>query len=359
MTADRKGETTPNVVCKIKDTLKHLDEKLEIKSCNSFISDSCNGMIAVRRWLLEKNIIRWEYGCGFHCLNKFCEEVGKTLFKDVIKKSVYFAKTIKNTGMIKKIFDFLSKENFKKTYVIPLYSKTRRSSVNLMLARLKKVSSMVSYMPHAFLHERDKLQLDTTFDLHAEFITAISGAAFWERVTTAYSLFDHICKCIVELESDESTMSGAYTCVLSGRLHIYDCKHIGDNQRQHFDASLIRHWRRIYSPGHSLAFKCDHFYHLFRERVEANYSEEMVDLGKDLKPSCYDALDLFKDNDARGESLLHGYVDYCIKPHSRFSVLPKWHPKMMWGQMQSEYSCFSKIMYNIYPAPVATARIER
>lgn len=107
-------------------------------------------------------------------------------------------------------------------------------------------------------------------------------------------------------------MSGAYACVLSVLLHIYDCEHISYNQRQNLDASLIRHWRRIYSPVHSLAFKCDHLYHWFREHVEANYSKAMVYLGNDLRTSCYDGLDLLKDNEAHRESLLHEYMDYCV-----------------------------------------------
>lgn len=51
MKSDLQRETTPNVVSKLEDNIKRLDEKIGIKCVTSFVSDSCNGMRDVRKKL--------------------------------------------------------------------------------------------------------------------------------------------------------------------------------------------------------------------------------------------------------------------------------------------------------------------
>lgn len=53
---DLDRETTPNVVSKVEDSIRRLNEKVGSQCVNSFVSDSCNGMRDVRKKLIEKKL---------------------------------------------------------------------------------------------------------------------------------------------------------------------------------------------------------------------------------------------------------------------------------------------------------------
>ena len=356
---DLGRETTTNVVAKIQDSIKRVNEKTGLQCVTSFISDSCNGMRETRKRLLESGSIKWEYGCGTHCLNNFTEDIGKLLFSAVIKKSVYISKSIKNTGMIRKLFDILCVEKHKKRFIIPLYSKTRWSSVNIMLSRMRMLSSTITYFPHALMHERERLKLDLSYELPDAFVTAVTDVSFWKRVTDAHEVYNHICLCIGALESDDATMSSAYACVLSVRIHINNHPKLSSDEKGHLDAALIRQWKRIFSPMHSLAFKCDYFYKPLHDHVQHNFPSGFVNLDTDLVCACHDAIELLQDDTKHGEKLMHEYLDFCVKPHPMFEKLTKWHPSLVWGQVEPYYPTLSRVLYNVFRAPASTSGVER
>lgn len=359
MRSDLKRETTPNVVKKLEDTIKRLHEKVGMKCISSFVSDSCNGMRDVRKTLQEKNLVRWSYGCAAHCLNNFSEDIGKNLFKDVIKKCVFIMKTIKNNGMLRKIFDKICMEKHKRTFSLPLYCKTRWSSVNYMLMRLLQLRSVVSFIPHALLHERNTYGIDESYCLPPALSAVVLDPDVWKQAEAAHGVFHHICQCIGCLEADEATMATAYACALSVRIHIHDHDAICDDDRMKLDAMFLRQWNRIYSPIHSLAFKCDPLYKTYAARVEESYRRGFIDMDHDIIINCHEATDMLKDDQKHGEQVMHEFMDYCVKPYHLLDNLKEWNASLIWGQVQAQYPCLSKVLYNVYRAPASTAGVER
>lgn len=186
----------------------------------------------------------------------------------MIKKPVFVMKTIKNTGMLRMIFDKICKEKHKRTFFLPLYCKERWSSVNYMLMRLLFLKSIVTYIPHALLHDRKFYGIDESYCLPTALSDVIVDPGFWNQAEIAHSVFGHVCECIGCLESTESTMATSYACALSVRIHIHDHKAVSDDQRKKLDELFLRQWNRIYSPLHSLAFKCDPLYQSLNTHVE-------------------------------------------------------------------------------------------
>lgn len=82
-----KGETIQNVVAKVKGTVARLKYVIGYTP-GSFVSDSCNGMRAVRRTLLEDKVFKWVYGCVAHWFSTFCEDICKMSFTELIKMSI-------------------------------------------------------------------------------------------------------------------------------------------------------------------------------------------------------------------------------------------------------------------------------
>ena len=286
---DLKRDTTENVVKKIEDSINAIDRKTGINSTFSFVSDSCNGMRIVRQKIIQKGLVKWVYGCAAHCLNNFCESIGKNIFKDLIKKSVFVAKSIRNVAMIKKIFNSLCQEKFKKSFALPLYSKTRWSSVNYMFQRLNKLSSIISLLPHVVLHEKEARGIDSSYELPGELVNIVSSNAFWKEVSAACKIYNIICQCIGVLEGNATTISTAYASVLYVRMHIYDQRQTLGSMYDYIDSELIRNWNRIYSPVHSLAFKCDPLYDLLQKQCDEKYPPRFVNIGNDVISSCHKA----------------------------------------------------------------------
>lgn len=135
--ADLEPETTPNIVMKVTNTIRNIEEKAGCPCVTNYISENCNGMRYMRKKFAEQKEVKWQYGCAPNCLTTFTEETGRLLFKGEIKVSVSISKTIKNTGMIPKLFDLLCKETFVNTLDLPFFSKTRWSSINYMFSKLK------------------------------------------------------------------------------------------------------------------------------------------------------------------------------------------------------------------------------
>lgn len=357
--SDLKKETTPNVVAKLTESIRSLDQTVGMKCVSNFVSDSCNGMRDVRKKLQEKNLVRWSYGCAAHALNNFTEDIAKLLFRNLIKKCVFAVKSIKNTSMVRKLFDRLCCEKFNRTFSLPLYSKTRWSSINFMMRRLIQVRSVISYLPHALLHERSKYGIDPSYELPKALTDVLVDAEMWKELEAAHDIFNLICQCIGELESDNATMSTAYALFLTVRMHIHDHVKISEANKRKFDASLLRQWSRIYSPVHSLAFRCDPFYNDLRSHVDHKYPQGFVNLGFNLTGECHKALKLIQDDDKHGDDMLHEFMNMSVNPSPLLDTLRDWAPGMVWGQVQSDYPTMSRALYNVFRAPASTAGVER
>lgn len=357
--SDLNRETTGNVVEKINDVVNRLDQASGIRCVTNFISDSCNGMRDVRRTLVSQKKIKWAYGCAAHCFNNFCEDIGKHIFKNVVKEAVFISKTTKNVGMIRKIFDEICVEKHKRKYSLPLYCKTRWSSVNFMFQRLKLVGSEISFVLHAVTHERERRKIDPTFKLPTAYVSAVSNISFWKSVNTAHSVYDFICKCIGLCESDQATLSTAYACAINIRLHIKNHPDLTMSEKGQLDECFLRQWNRIYSEVHSLAFTCDPLYRTLSNYIESTYGSDFLSMGHDMVSSCHLALGDLADDDSHSEKLLGEFMNYCVQPSSILYSLQDWQPRLIWGQVQAAYPHLSKILYNVLRAPASTAGVER
>lgn len=92
-------------------------------------------------------------------------------------------------------------------------------------------------------------------------------------------------------------MTTAYVCVLSAFMHIHDSKIISDEDGTVLDAMLLGQWNQIYSPEHSLSFKCDSMHQPLQCYVKDMYIRGFIDLYHDLITSFHYAHDMLKDSE--------------------------------------------------------------
>lgn len=64
--ADLQRETTVIVVKKVADINNRLNKKTGVRSTFAFLNYSCKGMRDIRRILVTKRLVKWEYGCAYH-----------------------------------------------------------------------------------------------------------------------------------------------------------------------------------------------------------------------------------------------------------------------------------------------------
>ena len=141
-------ESVVELVKKVKEIFQTLLAYVCRGVVDGFMSDSCNAMRALRRELRQCNLVVWEYGCASHSLNNFCEVILYLPdFKCKLRRGLFLSKSIKDNGMVGKVFRALSLELFGKAYAMVLYSVSRWSSVNYMFLRLKKVKLAITRLP--------------------------------------------------------------------------------------------------------------------------------------------------------------------------------------------------------------------
>lgn len=358
--ADLKRETTVNVVAKLEDTIKRIDESTSIRTIFSFVSDSCNGMRDVRKRLLQKKLVKWEYGCASHCLHNLSCDIGQLdPFKELTKKAVYVSKSVKNTGMIRKLYDSLCTEKYGKPLVMKLFSPTRWTSCNEMFKRLIRVRPALTLMSHAILNERESRQIDTDFKLPSRLEDILKDPSFWSGINTAISVLNPIAACLGLLESDTCTMSDAYASFIFMRAFI-KCSCLTPAQKQQIDVKLLYRWNRIYSPVHALAFACDPFYSDLRTNFSNKYGVELMELGKGaFNGQCHEAINLLSKDTAHNKELMVEFMRYTLSKDAMLASLNSFRTQLVWGQLNNVYPCLSVAMAEVYCAPSSTAAVER
>lgn len=133
MQSDLQRETDANIVTKMIDLIKRLDIETLVRYVFVFISDSCKIMHEVRRKILENDFVKWEYGCLFHCLqNLSCDICSIPAFKNGIKRALHVSKTVKNTGMVRKVYDQISVEKLGSSLSMKLFRPTCWTACNRM-----------------------------------------------------------------------------------------------------------------------------------------------------------------------------------------------------------------------------------
>lgn len=123
-------------------------------------------MRVMRRKQLEQKVIPWEYGCSTHYLHSLSSEIGPLEpFKSIVKDDLYVSKTVKYTGMVRKLYEQICEEKFAKMFTMVFFSLTRWKTYNIMIQQLLRSRPALTLMSHALQNERKQRQIDPTFNL--------------------------------------------------------------------------------------------------------------------------------------------------------------------------------------------------
>ena len=88
---------------------------------NPLLSDMCNAMRSLRRGLMEYGLVSLEYSCASHPMNNLCGDIiSIPNFKVYLRRGLFLSKSIKNKGMVGKIFRVISFELYVKEYAMVL-----------------------------------------------------------------------------------------------------------------------------------------------------------------------------------------------------------------------------------------------
>lgn len=151
------------------------------KWANSFISDNYNGVRDVRKVLVEETVVTRAYECVTQCLNFFCEVVSKLCFTSSVNQALCICKSMRGTGIVRKLLEALGMKKLGKVYWMFLYSKMRWSS-KMMFQRLVKVKEVIIYLAPAYMFKHRELQLDSNSALPAPFLEVINSGTFWDSM---------------------------------------------------------------------------------------------------------------------------------------------------------------------------------
>lgn len=147
--SDLRREMTANLLSKLAEVVSRINSRAGFNFYYAFISDSCNVMTDLRNECPRSCLFKSAYGCINHCLHNPFEDLRKSRSISIfIKQSLYVFKTIKNTGLNRKVFDRICAKKCGKVYIMVMYSKSRWSNVNLMFASLIHVRCAITYLPY-------------------------------------------------------------------------------------------------------------------------------------------------------------------------------------------------------------------
>jgi len=361
--ADLKKETSRNTLDKVIDVLNRLHEFIGKDVVHAFISDSCNSMRLLRELIVSNKVLDYAYGCGAHALNNYCEEIVLiTPVKNALKRALFVSKSVKNQGMLAKIFAMICIETVGKALAMVLYSASRWSSVNYMFLRLMRVKPVLVRLPSIVAHESDAREIDPLYELPRELTNIINDKSFWVDVARCVTIFDPICKCIGVMECDTATMSTTYAAFLY--VYIQVRAETSDSNAVMLER-LCYQWDRIYSPVHALAFFCDPFFYPLRTGFVDTYGSAALGLGKgDLNAQCVAAIKLITRcrSSEVCDAVMGDFLNLCVDMATfvdQASSIINYHSRLIWGQCGGKYKYLTAELLKIYTGPASTAGVER
>jgi hypothetical protein len=119
-----------------------------------FCSDSPSIMIKLRKDCLKTQEFAFDYGCAPHAIHNRCMDLIKHFpgVKRVLKQILFMIKTWKSSHHLLQLFDKLSLEKFKKTYVLILFTKTRWGTAFYTAQRASTVRVACEALPGEILN---------------------------------------------------------------------------------------------------------------------------------------------------------------------------------------------------------------
>ncbi|KAI0557485.1 Ribonuclease H-like protein [Gracilaria domingensis] len=359
--SDLNRETAENMVARLKNLLERLTVKLGQSPCFGFISDSCNAMRALRARLLELHTMKFTYSCSTHCLHNLSMDIGRLpILSATVKQAMFVSKTVKNVGLLRKLYESICMEMKGRIYAMVLFSPTRWTSVNRMLSRLLTVRSVLAFIPVVLLNERSQRGIDPQFELPNNLATTLMSASFWANVERIVSVLEPISYYIGLLESDTATLSDAYACFVCTASSIRSSSLLSTEEKHYVESSLTRRWNRIYSPVHALAIRCDPLYTELLSFFRPLYGPEFSELGNgDLNEQCHSALKLLASNSEHNDNLMNDFLRLSLSNEPLLTSLKHFQPRFIWGQLRGKFPHLALALDEVYRSPASTAGIER
>jgi len=360
---DLQRETSEHLAERLTDVLARLSVALgQPHNIVGFVSDSCNSMILLRKILVERNVVAYAYGCGAHALNNFSLDVLQLpQFSKLIKEVLWVAKTVKNTHMLRNLFDVVCVEKLCMHVALVLYSSTRWSSCNYMILRMLKVKPVMRKMLSILVSERDEYKLDDTYECPDELQRLISSVPFWKEQASVAEILTPICRCLGLLESDYTGMSVAHAAFVYFLVNIRSEQRLPQNERDLLEVALLRRWKRIYSPVHALAFVCDPLFNSMRRNVGNTHGEDILTLGQgNLMGQCRSALyALARGDQVKGDLLLQQFMLFIYSPSHEMETLKYYQLGLIWAQFAGDYDVLAMELQQIFKGPASAAAVER
>ncbi|PXF50186.1 hypothetical protein BWQ96_00346 [Gracilariopsis chorda] len=243
-------------------------------------------------------------------------DIGKLgVISETVKEALYVSKTVKIVGLVRKVFNYICLENLHRTYSMLLFSLTRWTSINIILARLLKVQSVLTYIPVVLVNERTARGIDPEFELPPSLTSLISSSASWTRVRELHDVLHSIATFIGLLERDSATMADAYASFVATLLTKRASSFLNAAQKQMLKSSLYRRGDRVYSPVYALAFHCDPYYNDFRTHISLHFGTSSLELNKKaVTEQCHSALETLARVECNLQSLLGEYLELSVNP---------------------------------------------
>jgi hypothetical protein len=164
--ADLKKESETELAAKVVSVIARLHDAVGKHLVHGFMCDKCNVMKALRLNLVTNDHVDFAYGCGTHPLNNLCEDILELpTMKEAMKEALFVSKTIKNQGLLNKIYSILCKEMLGKIHAVILYSASRWSTIKYMFCRLKHTKRPISPLPMVVANERTERGIDESYEL--------------------------------------------------------------------------------------------------------------------------------------------------------------------------------------------------
>ncbi len=245
-----------------------------------FYNDSSNVMVKLRKECLKTKEFAFTYGCAPHAIHNLCIDLIKNFpgVKHVLKQIIFMVKTLKSSHLLLQLFDKLCLENFKKTYVFILFTKTQWGIVFFITQRVSTIKVTCAALPSVILNT--KLDINIC-DEHKALVT---DPIYWKGVVAMEALFMTINSCLTYLEEgDEATFFAMYVCFVAIKYHIktfnrviMDAFNLGDDDIKQMMMLLHHRFLTIYSKAHGLAFATDPMFTDMHNKFAAKFGKDFL-----------------------------------------------------------------------------------
>ncbi|KAI0560706.1 hypothetical protein FGB62_103g016 [Gracilaria domingensis] len=196
--SDLNTDRTFNLVFKIKDEMKRLDDIIGFTAAYAFVSVSCSLMRDAKDKPEEAK----------------CSGGAMDAARNVLEEDLFVSKTIRYTGVINRLYEKLLLWKKSRVVLPILYSPTRSTSGCEMLERLLLLRSVMVLLHTKFLEAQESNLMDADYELPSGLAILITSNGFWTDLQSAVSALKFISQATTILAEEKSNMSDAFAAFL-------------------------------------------------------------------------------------------------------------------------------------------------